>query len=80
MLFGFKVEYGYDFLLFDRLKLSTGISLGTTFGGYKAKLNDWLDSYGNDDIESIESVEYGKTRLLNAYWFGLKIGIGILTI
>ena len=31
-------------------------------------------------IESIESVEYGKTRLLNAYWFGLKIGIGILTI
>ena len=80
MLFGFKVEYGYDFLLFNRLKLSTGISLGTTFGGYKAKLNDWLDSYGNDDIEGIESVEYGKSRLLNAYWFGLKIGIGILTI
>jgi hypothetical protein len=80
MLFGFKVEYGYDFLLFNRLKLLTGISLGTTFGGYKAKLNDWLDSYGNDDIEGIESVEYGKSRLLNAYWFGLKVGIGILTI
>lgn len=79
MLFGFKVEYGYDFLLFDRLKLSTGVSLGTTFGGYKAKLNDWVDGFG-EGIEGIESVEYGKSRLLNAYWFGLKIGIGILTI
>ncbi len=77
MLFGFKVEYGYDFLLFDRLKLSTGISLGTTFGGYKTKMSDLLDSF---DIDGIEHIEYGKSRLLNAYWFGIKVGIGLLTI
>jgi hypothetical protein len=38
MRFGFKVEYGYVFLLFNRLKLSTGSSLGTTFADIKQNL------------------------------------------
>ena len=77
ILFGFKAEYGYDFLLFNRLKLSTGISLGTTFGGYKVSMDNFFETY---DFNDNESIEYGKSRLLGAYWFGIKIGIGLLTI
>lgn len=79
MLSGMKIEYGYDFLFFNRLKLSTGISLGTTFGGYKASLREIRFSTP-PDINGVEPIEYGKTRLLNAYWLGLKVGIGLLTI
>jgi hypothetical protein len=79
ILFGLKLEYGYDFLFFDRLKFSTGFSLGTTLGGYEACLRD--DRFNKPpDIEGYEQIAYGKTRLLNAYWFGIRIGIGLLTI
>jgi hypothetical protein len=70
MLFGFKAEYGYDYFVLDCLRLSMGISLGTTFGGYKAM------SRKNSEHTI---TDYADNRLLNAYWFGIKLGVGFLT-
>lgn len=70
MLFGFKAEYGYDFFVLNCLKLSMGVSLGTTFGGYKAINREKYDHTVTD---------YADNRLLNAYWFGIKLGVGFLT-
>lgn len=69
-LFAFKVEYGYDFFVLDCMKLSMGVSLGTTFGGYKAINRGRYDFSVSD---------YADNRLLNAYWFGVKLGLGFLT-
>ena len=76
-LFGLKAEYGYDLLFFNRLRLSLGVTLGTTFGGFKQVKNDMSDSpfveavpMTNDDLV--------KSRILNAYWFGIKLGVGVL--
>ena len=69
-LFAFKVEYGYDYFVLDCLRLSMGISLGTTFGGYKAM---------GRDRNNLSVSDYADNRLLNAYWFGVKLGVGFLT-
>lgn len=69
-LFGFKVEYGYDYFVLNCLKLSMGVSLGTTFGGYKTMGK-------STNLNMI--TDYADNRLLNAYWFGIKLGLGFLT-
>jgi len=69
-LFGFKVEYGYDYFVLNCLKLSMGVSLGTTFGGYKAIGR-------NSSVLTV--TDFADNRLLNAYWFGVKVGLGFLT-
>ena len=76
MLFGLKAEYGYDYLLFDFLRLSMGVSLGTTFGGYKA-VGFGHRLFGNEAQTQMH--DYANTRLLGAYWFGIKLGVGFLT-
>ena len=79
-LFGCKIEFGHDFLFFNRLRFSTGISLGSTFGGYKTLLEDknssenWFILF--DDVEPIES--YAKNRILGHYWLGFTVNIGFL--
>ncbi len=70
MLFGLKAEYGYDYLLFDFLKLSMGVSVGATFGGYKAILQD---------SRSLPMTSFANSRVLGAYFFGIKLGVGFLT-
>lgn len=78
-MFGLRAEYGYDLILFDRLKLSLGASLGTTFGGYKApgaQIKDEL-SFSNSKPE-LNFDNWARGRILGAYWFGLKLGIGVI--
>jgi len=80
-LFGFKVEYGYDFLLLDCLRLSIGASIGSTFGGYlagtqKLKFGDLSYDFGNRRI--LDHNNYARGRMLGAYWFGIKLGVGFL--
>ena len=70
MLFGLKAEYGYDYMLFDFLKLSMGASVGATFGGYKAILYD---------NASLPMTSFANSRVLGAYFFGIKLGVGFLT-
>lgn len=79
-IFGFKTEIGYDCLFFNRLRISMGFSMGTTFGGFqlvKKKVHDEFLIY-NSDISNITAENIVRNRILNAYWFGIKIGIGIL--
>ena len=68
---GMKIEYGYDFWPVNFFKLSLGVSLGTTFGGYKGLFNDF---FGNGNTFRA----YAHTRILGAYWLQFKLGIGFL--
>ena len=70
-LFAFKFELGRDFLFFNRLRFSTGLSLGIPFGGYKVL----FDKYVFADVPIEESV---KTRILGHYWLGFTVNIGLL--
>jgi len=72
-LFAMKVEIGNDFLLFDRLRLSTGFSLGVPFGGYKALGYD-LDLWGYNE----EPYKYARSRIFGTYWLGFTVNIGFL--
>lgn len=76
-LYGLKIEYGYDYLFFDRLRVSAGMSLGTTLGGYKAHSFDAI-FFGNKINQNHLVEEYAKTRIMTAYFFQLKVGVGIL--
>lgn len=80
MLFGFKVEYGYDFLLLNCLRLTIGASVGTTFGGYLTGVREFhsdlslFTSYRTD----LTYQNYARGRMLGAYWFGIRLGVGFL--
>lgn len=78
-IFGLKVEYGYDFVVFDRLKLTLGASLGTTFGGYKVaftKMKNDISIYYEEP--ELHYDHYARSRILGAYWFGVKLGVGVI--
>ena len=78
-LFGMKLEYGYDFILLNRLKLTLGASLGTTFGGYQvafSKMKDKASLYYEESTLHYDN--YARSRILGAYCFGLKLGIGFI--
>ncbi|MCQ2276659.1 MAG: hypothetical protein MJZ87_06940 [Bacteroidales bacterium] len=78
-IFGLKAELGYDCLFFNRLRLTMGATFGSTFGGYK-----WLKSksdnslFYNDNTRFLSVNDYVRNRMLNAYWFGIKLGVGIV--
>ena len=69
-LWGCKIEFGHDFLFFNRLRFSTGISLGSTFGGYKPFSIVFLGDASAED--------YAKNRILGHYWLGFTVSIGFL--
>lgn len=80
-IFGLKAEIGYDYVFFNFLKVSMGLSLGTTFGGYKVTNTRAHNKFNFDDTnESALTIENRvRNRMLNAYWFGIKLGIGFIT-
>jgi len=69
-LFACKIEFGHDFLFFNRLRFSTGMSLGSTFGGYKTLIDTYFEQY------SVE--QYAKGRILGHYWLGFTVNVGFL--
>jgi len=78
-MFAMKIEFGNDFLFFDRLRLSTGLSLGLPFSGYAGlSLNSpWINDLRN--IDSTKPIyEYARSRILGAYWLGFTVNIGFL--
>ncbi|MDR2835209.1 MAG: hypothetical protein LBV69_03275 [Bacteroidales bacterium] len=89
-LFAAKFEIGRDFLFFNCLRISTGLSLGITFGGFKsnyAKIKAanpyWKNpppyyfSWNNNE-ELATPNENINSILLNMYWVGFKVGIGFV--
>ncbi len=78
-IFGLKAEFGYDYLFFNRLRLSMGLTFGSTFGGYKwLKQTSKSSLFYNDNTEYLSVNDNVRNRILNAYWFGIKLGIGVL--
>ena len=82
-LFGIKAEYGYDFIVLNRLKLNLGASLGTTFGGYRTASASFRKEFsifdtGNSSDKPIYFDSFARGRILGAYWFGVKLGIGFI--
>ncbi len=73
VLLGLKVEYGYDFWPTNFMKLSLGVSLGSTFGGYKGIIKDNDFSGGSRTFQN-----YAHARILGAYWIQFKLGIGFM--
>ena len=75
-LFGLKLEFGRDYFFCKFLRLSTSLSVGTTFGGFKS-----IPSFDHryDDPYGHTPNNFARNRILSAYWFGLKVGIGVLT-
>lgn len=73
VLFGFKFEYGYDFWPLSFMKLSLGVSLGTTFGGYRGIIvkHDAFTEWSKRTFQG-----YANGRILGAYWLQFKLGIG----
>ena len=73
VLFGFKLEYGYDFWPTSFMKLSLGVSLGTTFGGYRGIIlkHDAFTEWSKRTFKG-----YADGRILGAYWLQFKLGIG----
>lgn len=85
VLFGLKIDYGYDFVVANRLKLTMGFGVGTTFGGYRVPFNKMRDFFsdfdfgdGNTSDKPVTFDNYARTRILGAYWFGLRFGIGFI--
>ena len=83
---GIKLEIGRDFLFFNRLRLSTGIGFGVTFGGYKASpfigKNKYVYTFNEEDDYSKQNIvkptEFINGQILGTYWFGLRVGVGFL--
>ena len=73
VLLGFKFEYGYDFWPTAFMKLSLGVSLGTTFGGYRGIVlkHDAFTEWSKRTFKG-----YADGRILGAYWLQFKLGIG----
>ena len=80
-LFAMKIEFGNDFLLFNRLRLSTGLSFGLPFGGFKGLGydNPWMiTEIFNWNEEDLELRQYARSRIFGAYWIGFTVNIGFL--
>ncbi|MBO7647120.1 MAG: hypothetical protein J6S56_03375 [Bacteroidales bacterium] len=73
VLLGFKLEYGYDFWPTSFMKLSLGVSLGSTFGGYRGIImkHDAFTEWSKRTFKG-----YADGRILGAYWLQFKLGIG----
>ena len=74
-----KVEFGKDWLLMNRLHISLGGSFGTAFGGLQATLHDFgiFEIFGISGEYQPQNI-WAKGRIDGAYWFGIKVGVGIL--
>lgn len=69
-MFGMKFEMGQDYLFFNRLKFSMGMSLGFTTKGWKFR-DEYLDPLSDHLAAS-------QNRMLGLYWLGFKVGLGLL--
>jgi hypothetical protein len=65
--YGAKIEFGYDYLFFDKLRISWGFSLGTT--------TNFLQIF---DTRRGTLVDFANNKVMGMYTFSNKISIGFL--
>ena len=74
--YAFQLELGYNYLLYNRLRLSWGISIGGTTSWYFFGLDE--DFFPNQkQFNTIN--DFAENRIFGSYMFGTKIGIGFLS-
>ena len=69
---GLRIQFGYDYLFWKTMRVSWGISFGLNFIPVKYAL---YSSNREDDDAAIQATR----QILRDTWFGINIGIGILT-
>lgn len=73
--YAFQLEIGYNYLLFNRLRLTWGASIGATTSWY-------YFGFDGDFIPNLKKLktinDFAENRIFATYMFGTKIGIGIL--
>jgi len=65
LFYGMKIEFGKDFVFANCVKLSIAVDSGIPFTGWK-NLSDFNNT---QDITQ---------RLIGIYWFGIKLGLGVI--
>lgn len=73
--YALQIEFGYNFLIYNRLRLTWGI----TFGGTTSWFNFGID----EDFVPIQKklktpIDFAENRIFGTYIFGTRIGIGFL--
>jgi hypothetical protein len=73
--YAFQIEIGYNYLLFNRLRLTWGASIGgTTSGFYFGFDEDFFPI--KKKLQTLN--DFAENRIFGTYMFGTKIGIGFL--
>ncbi|MDR0829950.1 MAG: hypothetical protein LBN95_07555 [Prevotellaceae bacterium] len=90
---GFKIEFGRDFLFFNRLRVSTALNIGIPFGGFKTLGFNWSEKtkiipylsanykFVDDPYSTVKKVteqDFVNSQLFCHYLVGIKIGIGFV--
>lgn len=68
--FGIKYEIGDDFLFFNTMRVSMGISMGLMFKGWFL-----LDDFFGSSLQPIDEANY---RIWRHYWVGFNLNVGLL--
>jgi len=69
-----QLELGYNYLLFDRLRLTWGVAIGGTIDGFFVNIDEVIPVGLNPDGPD----SFARNRIFRSYFFGTKIGIGFL--
>ncbi len=73
--YALQIEFGYNFLVYNRIRLTWGVSFGGT--------TSWINLGLDEDFLSIQKklntpIDYAENRIFGTYIFGTRIGIGFL--
>lgn len=74
--FAFQLELGYNYLLFDRLRLTWSVAIGGTTSGCFIKMDEYEILELGLSPGTID--DFAQNRIFGTYFFGTKLGIGIL--
>ncbi len=74
--YAFQLELGYNYLLFDILRLTWSVAIGGTTSGCFIKMDEYETLELGLTPGSIDN--FAQNRIFGTYFFGTKLGIGIL--
>lgn len=74
-MYAIQAEFGYNYLLFNRLRLTWAFTLGLTTAGSGVGMDE---DYFPERVDPQTVMDFAERRLFRTYIFGTKIGIGFL--
>lgn len=70
-IYGGRIEFGIDYLVYDRIRLSWGVGLGLSTANYKSDFYTWY-------MNSLTHQQMASNRFFVNYIFSNRFSIGIL--